>query len=68
MAKRTAAQAKPKPHDRRSGALAHAAAAKAGAEAAIAKAGVHACPYDHPPFRASWLKGYYGAAQQTFDF
>jgi len=67
MAKRTAAEAKPKPNDRRSGALAHRAA-KAGAEAAMARAGVHMCPYDHPPFRASWLKGYYGAAQQAFDF
>ncbi|WP_082706888.1 CrpP family ICE-associated protein [Pseudomonas sp. EpS/L25] len=67
MAKRAAAETKLKPHDRRSGALAHAATAKAGAEAAMARAGLHTCPYTHPPFRASWLKGYQRAAQLTLD-
>ncbi|WP_208695058.1 CrpP family ICE-associated protein [Pseudomonas oryzihabitans] len=52
----------------RSGANAHRSASRAGEAAGLAKAGVHTCPYQHPAFRSSWLKGYAQAQQQSFDF
>nr|WP_260983957.1 CrpP family ICE-associated protein [Pseudomonas oryzihabitans] len=54
--------------DGRSGANAHRSAMRAGEAAGLARAGVHTCPYQHPAFRSSWLKGYAQAQQQSFDF
>ena len=52
----------------RAGADGHGSAGLAGEAAGLAKAGVHTCPYQHPAFRSSWLKGYAQAQQQSFDF
>ncbi|WP_323148582.1 CrpP family ICE-associated protein [Pseudomonas oryzihabitans] len=54
--------------DGRSGANAHRSAMRAGEAAALARASVHTCPYQHPAFRSSWLKGYAQAQQQSVDF
>ncbi|MFA0921745.1 CrpP family ICE-associated protein [Pseudomonas tremae] len=46
----------------------HHAVRRARADAARSGLPLHACPYQHPAMRASWLKGFAQAQQQSFNF